>query len=58
MGAPSEIGTALPSGAPEFTQAFHGVLSAQSLLLNVVFYEPQFVILAFFLLPWYHLSFD
>jgi hypothetical protein len=40
-GATSRVGTAYPSGAPEFTPVFSGVRVAPSLVFYVVFCTPR-----------------
>ena len=49
LGAISRVGTAYPSGAPEFTPVFVLVVRVfESLALCVVFYRSLFVLLSFF----------
>jgi hypothetical protein len=49
MGATSGVGTAHPSGAPEFTTGFSWVRVTQSLVLSVMFCRSLFVLLYLFL---------
>ena len=44
MGATSGVGTAHPSGAPEFTTGFSWVRVTQSLVLSVIFCRSLFVL--------------